>query len=296
VSHQQAGRTGQAGDARFGELAIDRDAEVPIGVQLAWALRSRISDGELAPGQRLPGLRELAEAAGMNVNTVRAVYQRLEQQGLIYSQQGTGTFVAAAPGSQSAAVGAIAASAALQARETGVDPREVAAALYASPAPSAGTGDEAAQRRRLLRTQISALERTLGEMETAYPDVAAAAGAAAGAAMAGALGDGVLRQGAAVRGAPAAGVGPALLSAEQLEQVRAHLVRRLARVQAAIDAHEAGTGRGSAAGRARGSARKRASQNAPNERGQAAPAKASVQRGYTQPRPSGGANPAPAGA
>ena len=81
----------------FGSVEIDRDAEVPIGVQLAWALRSRIDDGRLAPGQRLPGLRDLAEASGVNVNTVRTVYQRLEQEGLIDSQQGSGTFVRATP-------------------------------------------------------------------------------------------------------------------------------------------------------------------------------------------------------
>ncbi|HXN36866.1 MAG TPA: GntR family transcriptional regulator [Solirubrobacteraceae bacterium] len=196
----------------LGGLEIDRNADVPIGVQLAWALRSRIDEGELAPGQRLPGLRDLAEATGMNVNTVRAVYQRLEQEGLIESQQGSGTFVTTSP-RQRSAVGAIAASAAREARDTGVDPREVAAALYTSSDPSEGPDEQAAHRRRLLRAQIGMLERTLGEMEATYPGLAPPPGA--------------------IRG----DVGPTLLSAEQLEQVRTHLVRRLATVQAAIDAH-----------------------------------------------------------
>ena len=116
----------------FDDLAIDRDAEVPIGVQLAWAMRSRIGDGRFKPGQQLPGLRELAEVIGVNVNTVRAVYQRLEQEGLIDSRQGSGTFVASRPRRPSA-VAAIAADAARAAHETGVEPREVAAALYVSP-------------------------------------------------------------------------------------------------------------------------------------------------------------------
>jgi DNA-binding transcriptional regulator YhcF (GntR family) len=136
----------------FGPVEIDRDAEVPIGVQLAWALRSRIDDGRLRPGQRLPGLRDLAEVSGVNVNTVRAVYQRLEQEGLIDSQQGSGTFVTAAPRRRSS-VSAIAASAAREALETGVDPREVAAALYVAP-DAAPAATEEAQRRRLLRAQI----------------------------------------------------------------------------------------------------------------------------------------------
>ena len=144
---------GESAPEAFGSVEIDRDAEVPIGVQLAWALRSRIDDGRLAPGQRLPGLRDLAEASGVNVNTVRSVYQRLEQEGLIDSQQGSGTFVTAAPRRRSS-VSAIAASAAREALETGVDPREVAAALYVSPEASPTEADERAQRRRLLRAQI----------------------------------------------------------------------------------------------------------------------------------------------
>src|SRR5271154_6234579 len=93
------------------DVTIDRDAEVPIGVQLAWALRTRIRDGRFTPSQRLPGLRDLAEAIGVNVNTVRAVYQRLEHEGLIDSQQGSGTFVSPPPHRPSA-VGEIAADAA----------------------------------------------------------------------------------------------------------------------------------------------------------------------------------------
>lgn len=84
------------------DLVLDRDAEVPIGVQLAWALRTRIRDGRFTPGQRLPALRDLAEALGINANTVRAVYQRLENEGIIDSQQGSGTFVADLPAPPSA--------------------------------------------------------------------------------------------------------------------------------------------------------------------------------------------------
>jgi DNA-binding transcriptional regulator YhcF (GntR family) len=201
-------------------ISVDRNAEIPIGVQLAWALRSRIRDGRFQPGQRLPGLREVAEATAVNVNTVRSVYQRLEQEGLIDSQQGSGTFVASTP-RQLSTVATIAADAAREALQTGVDPREVAAALYvspgASPSATAARGeappspDGAAERRRALRGQIAALERTLGEIEAKHPGVAPA------------------------RAATRSGIGPTLLDAEELEQVRTMLVRRLAVVQAAID-------------------------------------------------------------
>ena len=63
------------------DLRVDRDAEVPLGTQLAWKLRRLVETGELGAGDRLPSVREAATAAGVNVNTVRAVYGRLEQRG-----------------------------------------------------------------------------------------------------------------------------------------------------------------------------------------------------------------------
>jgi DNA-binding transcriptional regulator YhcF (GntR family) len=210
VSEQLPDKSPLVDHPAFETLVVDRDAEVPIGIQLAWALRTRIGDGQLSPGQRLPGLRDLAEASGVNVNTVRAVYQRLEQEGLIESQQGSGTFVTATPRRPSPA-GKIAAGAAREAYETGVDPREVAAALYVAAEPPNARRDAAAEQRRVLRAQIAALERTLAEMEAAYPGLLAMPSGAG------------------------SGIGPALLSAGELEQVRAELVRRLARLQAGID-------------------------------------------------------------
>ncbi len=207
--------------------AIDRDGEIPIGVQLAWALRSCIRDGRFSPAQRLPGLRELADAVGVNANTVRAVYQRLEREGLIDSRQGSGTFVAAQPlAAASSTVSAIAADAAREALAAGADPREVAAALYVAPARDvsaqakrdarkADANEQAAAgltHRQELRAQIATLERAIGAMEAEHPGVAPQPEDATSG-----------------RG------GPALLSAEELEHVRSGLVRRLAAVQAAID-------------------------------------------------------------
>ena len=192
------------------EVSIDRDSEVPIGVQLAWVLRAHIHEGRFRPGQRLPGLRDLAEASGVNINTVQAVYRRLDQEGLIESQKGSGTFVAPTPRERSD-VATIVAQAAREARESGVDPREVAAALYVSHSRSAEPTDEEAGRRRLLRGQIAALERTLAEIEAMHPGVAP-------------------------RSKPTrSDTAPTLLDVSQLEEVRSLLVRRLAAVQAAID-------------------------------------------------------------
>jgi DNA-binding transcriptional regulator YhcF (GntR family) len=211
------------------DLTIDRAGEIPIGVQLAWGLRARIGDGRLAPGQRLPGLRELAEMLGINANTARTVYQRLEQEGLIDSRQGTGTFVASVA-QEPSAVGQIAADAARQARRTGVDPREVAAALYVTAEPAAGAtahpdghtlagapsraqaGKQAGERRRELRAQIAALEQTLSEIQSSHPGLVPAPSK------------------------PFRHAGPRLLSVEELERVRMELVRRIAATEPLLKA------------------------------------------------------------
>ena len=81
------------------DLTVDRAARIPLGAQLASRIRAAVQDGTLNPGDRLPSVREFADVAGVNVNTARAVYSRLESEGLVSSEQGRGTFVAArAPG------------------------------------------------------------------------------------------------------------------------------------------------------------------------------------------------------
>src|SRR5262245_49805494 len=72
---------------------LDRDDDVSVGTQLDWRLQAMIQSGALPHGQRLPGVRDLAARTGVNVNTARAVYDRLEDQGLAFARHGSGTFV-----------------------------------------------------------------------------------------------------------------------------------------------------------------------------------------------------------
>src|SRR5918911_2487290 len=110
---------------------LARVDDLPLGAQLAWRLRVLIGSGELAAGERLPGVRELASGTGVNVNTARAVYRRLEDEGLIASRHGLGTFVAEdAP--RSPDLERLAADAVEEAREHGVDPRDLARAIYSA--------------------------------------------------------------------------------------------------------------------------------------------------------------------
>lgn len=196
------------------QLWVDRDAEVPIGVQLAWAIRMHIEDASLGTGQRLPGLRDLAETLGVNPNTVRAVYSRLERDGLLESRQGSGTFVAAGA-AQTRRAGAIAAKAAQEALKAGLDPREVASVLYVQAGRPAPAKSDAGRRSRL-RSQVAALEQALGELEAEHP----------------ALATGIRQR----HPAPSLREHAGLPSAEELERTKSSLLRRLGAMQAAIDA------------------------------------------------------------
>ena len=119
----------------------DTADELPVGVQLALAAAGADRRRAPAPGERMPSVRTMADWAGVNVNTVRAVYARLEDEGLIVTRHGRGSFVAeGARGSPE--VERIAAEAIEAARAAGVDPRDVAiTALVAIGLPDAPEGD-----------------------------------------------------------------------------------------------------------------------------------------------------------
>jgi len=161
-------------------FSIDPSDELPVGLQLTWRLRALIATGRLTSGERLPSFRRLSEWAGVNVNTVRAVYAGLEQEGLVVSRQGQGTFVA--EGIEAAAqLEEIATDALRRAHEAGLSPRELAivasacasmpGALGDTPAepaadlPDPGEDSEAIEVRHELRRQIARLEAELA----AYP-------------------------------------------------------------------------------------------------------------------------------
>lgn len=65
----------------------------PLYRQLAGELDRRIGAGELAPGEKLPTHRALAEALGVTVGTVTRAYAEAERRGLVEARVGAGTFV-----------------------------------------------------------------------------------------------------------------------------------------------------------------------------------------------------------
>src|SRR3954453_17513052 len=72
---------------------IDRSAEESITAQIAQRIRATIEDRQLAPGDKLPSTRALAEAAGVNHLTAVRVYRGLAEEGYVTSGVGRGTFV-----------------------------------------------------------------------------------------------------------------------------------------------------------------------------------------------------------
>ncbi len=77
-------------------LRIEKGSAVPISRQIAQQIGSLCAAGSLAPGDRLPSVRELARDLGVNQNTILRVYERLCGDGLLEMRQGQGTFVALA--------------------------------------------------------------------------------------------------------------------------------------------------------------------------------------------------------
>jgi len=72
---------------------LDREAERSLTQQLVDAVAGGIDAGELAPGEKLPPTRELAELAGVNHLTAVRAYRRLRELGLVTAHVGRGTFV-----------------------------------------------------------------------------------------------------------------------------------------------------------------------------------------------------------
>ncbi len=65
----------------------------PIYAQLIEQLQMRIVTGIYPPGGRLESVRELANEASVNPNTMQRAMTELERQGLVFSQRTSGRFV-----------------------------------------------------------------------------------------------------------------------------------------------------------------------------------------------------------
>jgi DNA-binding LacI/PurR family transcriptional regulator len=74
-------------------LRLDPSSSVGIAGQIRARIALLVADGELVPGAPLPSVRILARQLGVNVNTVRSAYAKLEADGLVRTRHGVGTVV-----------------------------------------------------------------------------------------------------------------------------------------------------------------------------------------------------------
>ncbi|GFN31577.1 GntR family transcriptional regulator [Paenibacillus xylaniclasticus] len=69
------------------------DPSRPLYEQFVEQIRAMIAKGQLAPGTRLPSVRETAASFRVNPTTVMKAYQELERLRLTVTHRGQGTFV-----------------------------------------------------------------------------------------------------------------------------------------------------------------------------------------------------------
>ena len=72
----------------------------PIYLQVAERIKHSIAMGELAPGEQLPTVRQLAHDLRVNFNTIAWAYAQLDAAGIISAEQGRGTYVRERPDSR----------------------------------------------------------------------------------------------------------------------------------------------------------------------------------------------------
>lgn len=75
-------------------ITISNTNPRPLYEQIYTEIKELIVSGRLKPGDGLPSIRELAKELTVSVITTKKAYELLEQEGLITTRQGLGSFVA----------------------------------------------------------------------------------------------------------------------------------------------------------------------------------------------------------
>lgn len=78
-------------------VSISQADPRPLYLQVKEQIRHRIAVGELAAGDEIPSIRQLAAESRVSVITIKRAYQELELEGVIQTRQGRGSFVAENP-------------------------------------------------------------------------------------------------------------------------------------------------------------------------------------------------------
>lgn len=74
-------------------MAWDLVADRPIYTQLVEQIELKICSGFYKPGSKLPSVRDLAQEAAVNPNTMQRALAILEGNGLVHTQRTSGRFI-----------------------------------------------------------------------------------------------------------------------------------------------------------------------------------------------------------
>jgi GntR family transcriptional regulator len=114
-------------------FSIATGSSEPIYRQLVDQVRRLVAGGQLAPGDAMPSVRDIAQALTLNPMTVSKAYGMLEMEGVVTRRRGQGMAVADAPkrahsiDSRAELLRPTLERAALEARQLELDPETVLA-------------------------------------------------------------------------------------------------------------------------------------------------------------------------
>mgnify|MGYP002547349266 CR=1 FL=1 len=74
-------------------MAWNLDLSSPIYLQLVDRIKQLIISGTIQMGEKLSSVRDLAQQAGVNPNTMQRALAELEREGLLYSVRTSGRYV-----------------------------------------------------------------------------------------------------------------------------------------------------------------------------------------------------------
>ena len=112
-------------------IEIDFRSGMPIYIQIMDQIKHMIAVGLLKPGDQLPTVRQMATDLRINFNTVARSYKLLDEEGIISTQHGRGTYILDLPSEENGNklrfedLQRLAANLLLEAEKLGFEPDEV---------------------------------------------------------------------------------------------------------------------------------------------------------------------------
>ena len=82
------------------QIELDHRSKIPSYVQIIDQIKHLIAIGVLRPDDQLPTVRQLAADLRVNFNTIARAYRALDEEGLISTQHGRGTFILGPPSAE----------------------------------------------------------------------------------------------------------------------------------------------------------------------------------------------------